>query len=216
MASLFDTLQAGAQRAGVKARTKDSQKWFQKKAQELVMPARKSLLKDDALDRTSRNIAGNMYMYFYDPKHKATLPYYDRFPLTIMVDSAPGGFYGLNLHYLNYGVRARFLDELMSLAPTKVKDTTRLVKLRYDLLQGVRKYKEFKPCFKHYLGKHVVSQFSRVPMTDWEIAIFFQQNNLKRKVRLLFGMKALKLREANGNNRGFKSNHIQKGWSCSW
>ena len=193
MASLFDTLQAGAQRAGVKARTKDSQKWFRKKAQELVMPNRKALLKDDALERTGRNIRGNMYMYFYDPKFKETLPYYDRFPLTIMIDSAPGGFYGLNLHYLNYPVRARFLDELMSLAPNNVKDTTRLVKLRYDLLQNVRKYKEFKPCFKHYLGKHVVSQFSRVPMTDWEIAIFLPVEQFKKKSKTSIWNESLKI-----------------------
>src|SRR5210317_565519 len=139
MASLFDTLQAGAQRAGVKARTKDSQKWFRKKVQELAIPNRTALLKDDALERTGRNIRGNMYMYFYDPKFKETLPYYDRFPLTIMIDAAPGGFYGLNLHYLNYGVRARFLDELMSLAPNKVKDTTRITKLRYSVISGVKK-----------------------------------------------------------------------------
>jgi hypothetical protein len=193
MASLFDTLQAGAQRAGVKARTKDSQKWFRKKAQELVMPNRKALLKDDALERTGRNIRGNMYMYFYDPKFKETLPYYDRFPLTIMIDPAPGGFYGLNLHYLNYPVRARFLDELMSLAPNNVKDTTRLVKLRYDLLQSVRKYKEFKPCFKHYLGKHVVSQFSRVPMTDWEIAIFLPIEQFKKKSKASIWNESLKI-----------------------
>ncbi len=193
MASLFDTLQAGAQRAGVQARTKQSQKWFQKQAQELVMPNRKALLKDDALQRTGRNIQGNMYMYFYDPKHKKTLPYYDRFPLTIMIDSAPGGFYGLNLHYLNYGVRARFLDELMNLAPNKVKDNTRLVKLRYDLLQGVRKFKEFKPCFKHYLGKHVVSQFSRVPMTDWEIAIFLPVEQFKKKSKASIWNESLKI-----------------------
>ena len=193
MASLFDTLQAGAQRAGVKARTKDSQKWFRKKVQELAIPNRKALLKDDALERTGRNIRGNMYMYFYDPKFKETLPYYDRFPLTIMIDPAPGGFYGLNLHYLNYPVRARFLDELMSLAPNNVKDTTRLVKLRYDLLQSVRKYKEFKPCFKHYLGKHVVSQFSRVPMADWEIAIFLPVEQFKKKSKTSIWNESLKI-----------------------
>jgi len=193
MASLFDTLQAGAQRAGVKARTKDSQKWFRKKVQELAIPNRTALLKDDALERTGRNIRGNMYMYFYDPKFKETLPYYDRFPLTIMIDPAPGGFYGLNLHYLNYPVRARFLDELMSLAPNNVKDTTRLVKLRYDLLQSVRKYKEFKPCFKHYLGKHVVSQFSRVPMTDWEIAIFLPVEQFKKKSKTSIWNESLKI-----------------------
>ena len=48
MASLFDTLQAQAQRAGVTARTKQSRKWFEKKVQELVMPNRKALLKDEA------------------------------------------------------------------------------------------------------------------------------------------------------------------------
>ena len=32
--------------------------------------------------------------------------------VTSMIEPAPGGFYGLNLHYLAPGVRARFLDEL--------------------------------------------------------------------------------------------------------
>jgi len=172
MASLFDTLQAQAQRAGVTARTKESKKWFEKKVGELSKVSRTKILKDSALDKTTRTLPGSMYMYFYDPKHKKTLPYYDRFPLTIFVEPAKDGFYGLNLHYLRPDIRAEFLDQLKRTAPNKVTDTTRLTKMRYSLLQGVRKYKEFKPCFKHYLGKHVKSQFSRVPMTDWEIAIF--------------------------------------------
>jgi len=172
MASLFDTLQAQAQRAGVTARTKESKKWFEKKVGELSKVSRTKVLKDSALDKTTKTLPGSMYMYFYDPKHKKTLPYYDRFPLTIFVEPAKGGFYGLNLHYLRPDIRAEFLDQLMKTAPNKVTDTTRLTKMRYSLLQGVTKYKEFKPCFKHYLGKHVKSQFSRVPMTDWEIAIF--------------------------------------------
>ena len=193
MASLFDTLQAQAFRAGVTARTKQSKKWFQNRLKDLQVPSRKSLLKDTALDQTTRNIRGNMYMYFYDPKHKETLPYYDRFPLTIMVDGAPGGFYGLNLHYLNYNVRAKFLDELMGLAPKNIKDTSRLVKLRYDLLQSVRKYKEFKPCFKHYLGEHVRSNFARVPMTEWEIAIFLPVEQFRKKSKASIWNDSLKI-----------------------
>jgi hypothetical protein len=193
MASLFDTLQAQAFRAGVTARTKQSKKWFQNRLKDLQVPSRKSLLKDTALDQTTRNIRGNMYMYFYDPKYKETLPYYDRFPLTIMVDAAPGGFYGLNLHYLNYNVRAKFLDELMGLAPKNIKDTSRLVKLRYDLLQSVRKYKEFKPCFKHYLGEHVRSNFARVPMTEWEIAIFLPVEQFRKKSKASIWNDSLKI-----------------------
>ena len=88
-----------------------------------------------------------------------------------MVEPAPGGLYGLNLHYLKPTIRAAFLDELMKTAPQKITDKSR-IRARYKLLASSKKYKEFKPCFKHYLGKHVKSQFSRVPMTDWEIAIF--------------------------------------------
>ena len=120
-----------------------------------------------------------MMMYFYDPKHKMTLPYYDRFPLSIMVEPAPGGFYGLNLHYLAPGVRARFLDELMKLAPKTMNDTTRLQRMRYNTLKGVAKYKEFKPCFKHYLMDHVESKIVRVPMTEWQIAIFLPTEQFK-------------------------------------
>ena len=103
MASLFDTLQAQAFRAGVAPRTKEAQQWFQRNVKKLGDVNRRSLLNDDALDVTTKPKAGDMIMYFYDPKHKATLPYYDRFPLTIMVEPAEGGFYGLNLHYLAPG-----------------------------------------------------------------------------------------------------------------
>ena len=145
---------------------------------------RTQLLKDDALDPVgSRTIAGNMYMYFYDPKTKKTLPYYDRFPLTILVEPAPGGFYGLNLHYLRPDIRAAFLDELMKTAPKKVTDRSRLVKMRYKLLAGVRRYKEFKPCFKHYLTDHVKSKIVRVPMTDWELAIFLPTEQFRKAAK---------------------------------
>ena len=171
MASLFDTLQANAQRAGIQARTKQSKNWFRKKVNELGDVNPRKLLKDDALDPSSKEISGSMYMYFYDPKHKKTLPYYDKFPMVIVVEPAPGGFYGLNLHYLAPGVRARFLDELMKTAPKNVTDKSRL-KLRYDLLQSTKKFKEFQPCFKHYLNSQVKGRPVRVPMSEWEIAIF--------------------------------------------
>ena len=117
MASLFDTLQAGAFRAGVSPRTKESRLWFQKKVRNLTIPSRQKIMKDEALDVVKQPKIGDMMMYFYDPKMKKELPYYDKFPLAIMVQPAKGGFHGLNLHYLAPGVRARFLDELMALSP---------------------------------------------------------------------------------------------------
>ena len=60
----------------------------------------------------------------------------------------------------------------MKLAPGKVKTNTRLLKAKYDLLQSTRKFKEFRPCLKRYLGTQIRSRVVRVPMTEWEIAIF--------------------------------------------
>ena len=193
MASLFDTLQANAFRAGVTARTKESQKWFQDKIKDLPNPSRKKLLADTALDPTTKTMVGSMYMYMYDPKTKKDLPYYDRFPLTILMSGNKSGFSGLNLHYLPYNTRAAFLDELMSLAPTKLGDTTRIRTLRYELIAGARKYKEFKPCFKQYLNSHVKSRFVRVPMTDWEIAIFLPVEQFVKKNKTSVWTESLKI-----------------------
>tara|TARA_B100001057_G_scaffold258959_1_gene259120 strand:+ start:181 stop:774 length:594 start_codon:yes stop_codon:yes gene_type:complete len=193
MASLFDTLQANAFRAGITARTKKSREWFQGKVQDLGSVNRTQLLKDTALDPTTREIAGSMYMYFYDPKTKEKLPYYDRFPLVIMVEDAEGGFYGLNLHYLRPDVRAKFLDELMKLAPKQATDRSRITKMKYDLLKGVQKYKEFKPCFKHYLSSQIKSKMVRVPMTEWEIAVFLPTEQFKKKSKTAVWADSLKI-----------------------
>lgn len=172
MASLFDTLQLGALRSGITLRTKASKKWFQEKIEDMKKPSRTALLRDNALEPSSREMVGNMYMYFYDPKGKQDLPYYDRFPLVVMIERYKDGFLGLNLHYLRPDIRAKFLDELMKLAPGKVKSNTRLLKAKYDLLQSTRKFKEFRPCLKRYLGSQIRSKVVRVPMPEWEIAIF--------------------------------------------
>jgi len=111
-------------------------------------------------------------MFFYDPKHKETLPYYDKFPLSIIVGPADGGFYGLNIHYLPPTLRARFLDSLLDITNNKRYDETTKFQLSYGLLNRTAKMRYFKPCFKHYLTKHVQSQFAQVQAPEWEIATF--------------------------------------------
>lgn len=170
--SLFYKLEQEAFRAGITARTDEARTWFRQKVKELGKVNRQQLLQDEALIRKQRTMMGQMYMYFYDPKHRETLPYYDMFPLTIMVERAPGGFYGMNLHYLKPTVRAQFLDTLSeTMTNDKYDDSTRF-RVRYSLLSSVRKYREFKPCFKHYLTSQIDSRIVMVQPPEWEIAIF--------------------------------------------
>ena len=85
MANLFQNLQKQAFQAGITPRSKESVAWFQNKIRDMKSPNRRKLMNEDPIELRNRQALGSMYMYFYDPKHKETLPYYDSFPLTIIV-----------------------------------------------------------------------------------------------------------------------------------
>ena len=172
MSNIFQKLEYEAFRAGITPRSKESMAWFRKKAQAMGKVNRNALMKEDPVELKSRGIVGNMYMYFYDPKTKETMPYYDTFPLTIVVGPAPGGFYGLNLHYLPIPLRAKMLDSLMEITNNKKYDETTKFQAAYKTLKGVASLKYYKPCFKHYLNSQVRSRFAYVPPPEWEIATF--------------------------------------------
>ena len=180
MASLFDKLESEAFRKGLQARTKEASDWFEKNVAKLG-PQNKSILKDEALTTKNKPFIGDMIMYTYDPKLKQTLPYYDKFPLTIMVGPAKDGFYGINLHYLPPKVRAIFLDHLNDTATNQKFNATTRFKITYQLLKATKKYKYFKPCFKHYLTKHVSSNIMKVNASEWNIAIFLETAKFKKK-----------------------------------
>ena len=171
MSNLFQKLEYEAFRAGITPRSKESRDWFRKKARSMRVN-RSQLMQEDEIQLKGRSVTGAMFMFFYDPKHKKTLPYYDTFPLIIVVGPADGGFIGLNLHYLPIPLRAKFLDALMDTTNNKKYDNSTKFALSYEMLKSASKMKYFKPCYKHYLTKHVRGKMAFVPAPEWEIATF--------------------------------------------
>ena len=184
MSNLFQNLTIQAFRAGITPRTKESREWFRKRAHSMSGATnRKALMNEKALKKTNETLVGNMYMFFYDPKTKDKLPYYDTFPLIFVVGPAKGGFYGLNLHYLPPILRAQFLDALLTITNNNSYNDSTKLKLSYELLQKSTKFKYFKPCFKHYLTDHVKGNFAMVPAPEWEIAVFMPTAQFKKASR---------------------------------
>lgn len=150
-----------------------SRGWFSQQllllAKQRITPQR--LMRENSGDLKARIIPGNLYMFGYDPKLKETLPYYDKFPLVFPYASVPGGFIGLNMHYLPYQLRIRLLDRLMVFKNNdKMDDTTRL-KYSWALIAGVSKFKLAEPCIKHYLLPHVKTAFKKIDSSDWATAM---------------------------------------------
>lgn len=178
--SIFRQLEIEAFRAGVSPRTRESAQWFLNRLKDMKNINRRQLLKDEALQQRQRFSIGNLYTFFYDPKHRKTLPYYDAFPLTIMVDIAPGGFYGLNLHYLPPKLRAVMFDRLLETINNRRFDDSTKFKLNYQILSSISKFKAFRPCFKHYLTKQVASKIVLIEPPEWEISVFLPTQQFQK------------------------------------
>jgi hypothetical protein len=182
MASLFAKIHAQAEKAGIAPRTAQSQKWFFQKLKDMRSGVtQRKILNDSALTTRNKPLIGKMFQFIYDPKGKKTLPHYDTFPLIIMIGPAPGGFYGLNLHYLHPRVRAIFFDKLMDYTSDKRFDENTRLRLKYSMLSNTAKLKAFAPCFKHYLFSHVVSKTVEIPPSEWEIALFLPSDHFAKE-----------------------------------
>ena len=181
--SYFEKLETEAFRSGVQPRTQESLNWFKKRLQSVARVNNNQILKDPLLKKVSKPLMGRMYMYFYDPKTKDTLPYYDRFPLIIMLKKERGGFTGLNLHYLPPVLRAKFFDNLTEFTNNKKYDESTRFRLMYSFLKNSSKLELLKPCFKKYLTSQVESRITEVPATEWEVALFLPTDKFVKNSR---------------------------------
>ena len=163
-------------------RQRDSRTWFRQAAQDVTTVNRNRMMNDkenitSSLDE--KNI-GQMFMFFYDPKHKDTLPYYDTFPLIFLIGFKEKGFMGINLHYLPPFLRAKLMDSLYeTLNNNRYDDSTKL-RVSYQILASASRFKYFKPCVKHYLAEHVQSNYLNIEPTNWDSALMLPTEQFKK------------------------------------
>lgn len=197
----------------IKAKTKKSAQWFrdsvrgqfgknknaaakaaqaqlssgEKKANNYVN--RNTTLEDPEFKKNLRTVKqpeiGRLYMYVYDPKHKKTLPYYDVFPMTFVMDFYSDGFLGMNMHYLPYMLRGALMTELLNhqKATQRRGKKEEYLNISYHLLKSAGANKYFKPTIKRYLYSHVQSPFAEVLEPQWENAVFLPVEQFRKKGR---------------------------------
>lgn len=145
--------------------------WYQSQVKSLSSAAKNpNRLMQNAPDIVNTVLPGRMYMFFYDAKLKEKLPYWDMFPLVLPFRKVPGGFYGINLHYLPYVMRFKLLGALHTYATdNKLSEDTRL-RINWKILVNMSRVAPIKACVKHYLDDHVQSRFLNIKYPDWVTA----------------------------------------------
>jgi hypothetical protein len=167
--TLIDRIKESLARQGFEKRSREARNWLKAKIGALK-PTKGDLMRDKQRLR-ERSFIGRMYFYFYDPKTKDSLPYYDKFPLVIPIERYPDGFLGLNLHYISPKQRILLLDKLSVLLTDRNYDEKTRLRISYDYLARASKMYQAKPCIKRYLFSHIQSRFLEITADEWDIAV---------------------------------------------
>ena len=168
MAKLIDRIKTSLSKEGLTPRTNASRAWLRAKVKELKPTSDKLMADRDRLK--NKSMIGKMYFYFYDPKTKDTMPYYDRFPLVIPIERYNDGFLGLNLHYIHPKNRMVLLDKLSDTTSNDTYDENTKLKINYRYLAAASRVFEATPCIKRYLFTQIESRFLEITADEWDIA----------------------------------------------
>ena len=143
-------------------------------------------------NRTKRILPGRMYMMKYMPKMANKLPYYDMFPVGIIMNVKPekGYFTMLNFHYLPYIERATLMNELykFSIFPeVKAKEIGSSIRARvntqrvdYKFMKKRMDMRGFLPCWKRYDYKRIVGQMLYVPPIGWDTIMILPVHRFRK------------------------------------
>ena len=161
----------------------EARNFFRGAAQEISVSdaSPMKMLGGNKADQTNRILPGRLYMFMYDPKLKKELPYYDTFPLIMVVDVDRDSFLGLNFHYLPPQLRANLFDELYNrvVAQDAMNIQTK-IRVSYQILKSASALKLFRPCLKRYLLGRVRSRYLYIPPEKWDIALMLPTARFKK------------------------------------
>lgn len=161
----------------------ESVEWYSRKMYNLDNINVENDILKDPFRRRVRTIIGGMFIFRYEPKHAATLKYYDRFPLIFITDRYSDGFLGINLHYLPLKHRSILFNEIMDLQINDRFDYNTRLKATYRTLKSMSRYKYFRPCVKRYLAKNIKSNIIKIPSSEWELALYLPVERFKKATK---------------------------------
>ena len=149
--------------------------WFRDKIKEFGQPGALDLIRDGKQKRTP--FFGRLNMFFYDPKLKTKLPYYDTFPLVLPLERYSDGFLGINFHYLPINLRIKLLDRMVDFSNNTEFDESTTLDVDYTGVKGIRLV---KPTLKRYLSGRVKTNFRRIDADEFTVATLLPVQRFKK------------------------------------
>ena len=115
---------------------------------------------------------GDLFCYYYNPKYRATLPYYDMFPMIMLIGAEKDTFLGINFHYLRPKWRAVLLDRVSSKIGNGLP--------RWSKLRQIR---QIAPTIKRYRFDHIMKRVIPIEKDEQDIAIFLPTERFRKSAK---------------------------------
>jgi hypothetical protein len=182
MAGLLDRVTDAIKSGTVGQEVKRSAKWFQDKIKGLKGEARNRFsstnpnkfyreaeTKINPIVFKRRVSLGEIFCYHYNPKHRMTLPFYDMFPMIMLIGADKDTFTGLNFHYLQPKYRAILLDRVNAKVGSGLINWKKIAKIP-----------QVAPTVKKYRFDHIMKKVVPIEESEQEIAIFLPLERFKK------------------------------------
>ena len=115
---------------------------------------------------------GDLFCYYYNPKYRQVLPYYDMFPMIMLIGAEKDTFLGINFHYLAPKFRAILLDRVTAKVGKGIINWKKISKIR-----------EIAPTIKRYRFDHIMKKVVPIEESEQEVAIFLPTERFKKSSR---------------------------------
>ena len=151
--------------------TKEAQQWFDTLTSKINAPRKSTGQQFKGYRTTNAVLLGRVYAYKYDPKHRATLPFFDENPLVIPFAYKDGvggkkGFLGINLHFLPRRDRKTVMNFFMKQDLDNVMKTG-YIPINYGMIKNNSRFALLQYCIRMYLVDHVRGMFYLIPQSDY-------------------------------------------------
>ena len=177
LSKVADVVRSGT----VKKEVERSAQWFQDKIKGLKGTVKNRFSSTNAAKfyRESEKIQdtvfrrrvslGDLFCYYYNPKYRNILPYYDMFPMIMLLSAEKETFLGINFHYLRPKWRAILLDRVHAKIGSGLPKWSKL-----------RQIKQIAPTVKRYRFDHIMLKVVPIEEDEQEIAIFLPTEKFKK------------------------------------
>ena len=149
----------------VNKRKAEALKWWRQKIRVLRGPfTARSILKRTRDQFSPR--PGQFVLLEYSAKHADTLPYWDRFPLGVVLEVYDDGWLCFNLHYLPIRMRWKAFSIIRGMVATKNPRKNTRAKITYAVFKSISKLSIYKAGLKKHLFSHMVRKPVRIPWNE--------------------------------------------------